>query len=295
MDAVSVCVCRNATARIGWWSGGVVETEKITSGKLVVVGTPIGNLQDLAPRAVEALAKASLVAAEDTRRARALLSHLGLAKPLISYFDGNEQARAQELVHAISGGQVVALISESGMPLISDPGFRLVRACVEQGIAVEVVPGPCAALVALCASGLPSDEFHFVGFLPPRSGSRRTRLRALASERATVVLFETANRLVAVLSDALEILGDREGVVARELTRLHEQFLRGKLSDLLARCEQEPPRGQITMVIAGATPSEPTLEETDELDRVIRKALEAGATARDIYRVALRCKEIGGK
>jgi 16S rRNA (cytidine1402-2'-O)-methyltransferase len=216
-----------------------------------VVGTPIGNLGDLSPRAREALATADLVAAEDTRRTRALLSYLGLRKPLLSYFSGNERARTARILRELEAGRCVALVSEAGMPGISDPGEALVRACVERGLPVEVVPGPSALLIALVASGLPSSRFCFEGFLPRRPKERRKRLEALAREERTVVIYESPRRVRALLADALDIMGDRRVAVARELTKVHEEVIRGRISEVLPRLPQEV-RGEVTVVLEGA-------------------------------------------
>ena len=204
------------------------------AGVLVLVATPIGNLGDLSPRAVEVLRDSDLIAAEDTRRTRALLTHSGVpaAGRLRAIHGHNENAGAQTVVDAVHAGKRVAYVTDAGMPGVSDPGERLVRACLDAGLAVEVVPGPSAVLTALVLSGFPTDRFVFEGFLPRRGAARRERIAALVSERRTTVLFEAPNRVLATLSDLLAACGPlREVAVARELTKLYEEVWRGELSD----------------------------------------------------------------
>jgi 16S rRNA (cytidine1402-2'-O)-methyltransferase len=231
------------------------------SGRLVLVGTPIGNLGDLTERGREALAAADLVAAEDTRRTGKLLAHLGIEARMVSLFEGNERERTERLMGELRGGATVALVSDAGMPSVSDPGFRLVRACAEEGIDVTVVPGPSAVTAALAVSGLPTDRWVFEGFLPRREAERRARLRELADEPRTVVLFESPRRLVATLREALEELGDRGVAVARELTKLHEEVVRGRLSEVLESLDGTEPKGEVVVVLEGAEPEAAPLEE----------------------------------
>jgi 16S rRNA (cytidine1402-2'-O)-methyltransferase len=222
------------------------------SGTLFVVGTPIGNLGDVSDRARETLASVDVVAAEDTRRTGRLLAHLGVSKPLVSFFEANEERRSHELVDRLRAGADIALVTDAGMPSVSDPGFRLVRSAIDAGVAVTTVPGPSAPLAALVVSGLPTDRFVFEGFAPRRAGERRSRLSELGADPRTIVLFESPGRVVALLRDALEVLGDRRVAVARELTKLHEEVLRGRISDVLARLADAPPRGEIVVVLEGA-------------------------------------------
>ena len=231
------------------------------SGRLFLVGTPIGNLGDLTERARETLADADLVAAEDTRRTGKLLAHLGIEARMVSLFEGNERERTERLLEDLRGGARVALVSDAGMPSVSDPGFRLVRACAAEGIDVTVVPGPSAVTAALAVSGLPTDRWVFEGFLPRRAGERRARLRELAAEPRTVVLFESPRRLVATLREVLEELGDREVAVARELTKLHEEVLRGRVSEVLDALGDTEPKGEVVVVLEGAEPAAAPLEE----------------------------------
>jgi 16S rRNA (cytidine1402-2'-O)-methyltransferase len=223
-------------------------------GELVLAGTPIGNSADASPALLDVLARADVVAAEDTRRFRALLARLGAATSarVVSYFDGNESARAGELLAELEAGRTVVVVTDAGMPTVSDPGYRLVRAAIEAGIAIRVVPGPSAVLVALALSGLPTDRFCFEGFLPRKSGERRRRLAELAAEPRTMVCFEAPHRLAELLADAADVLGaDRQGSVSRELTKTWEETRRGTLADLAAWAAAGV-RGEITVVIAGA-------------------------------------------
>jgi 16S rRNA (cytidine1402-2'-O)-methyltransferase len=221
------------------------------SGRLFLVGTPIGNLGDMTERAKETLAGVDVVAAEDTRRTGRLLSRFGIKRPLVSLFEGNEARRTAELLAGLREGKDVALVTDAGMPLISDPGHRLVRACVDERIEVRVVPGPSAVTAALAVSGLPSDRFVFEGFLPRKAGDRRERLRSLADEQRTIVVFESPLRLETLLRDLLEEVGDRPVAVARELTKLHEEVVRGRASEVLARIAGAEPKGEVVVVVEG--------------------------------------------
>jgi 16S rRNA (cytidine1402-2'-O)-methyltransferase len=221
-------------------------------GTLSLVATPIGNLEDLAPRARAALAAADLVACEDTRHSGMLLSRLGIARPLLSLHEHNERQRLPRLLAALAAGQRVALVSDAGMPLISDPGLPLVRAAIAAGHRVEAVSGPAALLLALVVSGLPSCPFTFVGFPPPRQGPRRRFLAALAPLDHTLVLYEAPHRILATLEDAASELGDRPAALARELTKLHEEVLRGSLRSLAATLAARPAiKGEMVLVIGG--------------------------------------------
>jgi 16S rRNA (cytidine1402-2'-O)-methyltransferase len=218
---------------------------------LYLVSTPIGNLEDITLRALRVLKEVDLIACEDTRHTRKLLDHFGIRKPTISYHEHNELARAEELAERLARGESVALVTDAGTPGISDPAYRIVTAAIERGVTVMPIPGATAMIAGLVASGLPTDAFLFAGFLPQKKSARRTRLEELKAERATLVCYEAPHRIRETLADALDILGDRDAAIARELTKLHEQFLRGPLSDLLARFEANAPRGEMTLVIAG--------------------------------------------
>lgn len=218
-------------------------------GTLYLVATPIGNLDDITLRAIKVLGDVKLIACEDTRHTRKLLTHHGINTRTISYHEHNEKDRAIELLERLKNGENIAIVSDAGTPGISDPGFRLVQAAIENDIRVVPVPGAAAFVNAVVASGLPTDEFFFAGFLPSRATSRRAKLRQLQSLPATLVFYEAPHRLAASLHDASEILGQRNAVVARELTKVHEEFARGSLGDLAARYETENVRGEIVLVI----------------------------------------------
>jgi 16S rRNA (cytidine1402-2'-O)-methyltransferase len=219
-------------------------------GALFLVATPIGNLGDISARAIDTLRNADVIACEDTRQSLKLLSHFGIQKPLTSYHDFNEREKAIELAGRIESGENVALVSDAGTPAISDPGFRLVRLCRERGIRVIAIPGANAAITALSASGLPSDQFLFVGFLPPRKTARREHLESLRTFRGTLIFYEGPHRILAALEDMQEIFGDREACIGRELTKLHEEYLFGKLSDLRQRTRE---LGEFVVVVGGFT------------------------------------------
>jgi 16S rRNA (cytidine1402-2'-O)-methyltransferase len=224
------------------------------SGRLLVIATPIGNLGDLSPRARDAFAAADLVACEDTRRTGRLLSQLGLRKPLVSLHEHNERQRLPRLLAELAAGRIVALASDAGTPLLSDPGYLLVREAAAQGVRIEPVPGPSGVLAALVASALPPYPFTFAGFAPPRQGKRRDFYRGWAALGHTLVVFESPHRLLASLADALAELGDRPAAVARELTKLHEEVVRAPLAAQLAAWQARPAiKGELVLVIgAGA-------------------------------------------
>ena len=251
------------------------------AGRLVLVATPIGNLGDLSPRAAEALAGASLVCCEDTRRTRQLLTHSAITgRRLLSVHGHNEQARIAEVVGELRAGRTVALVSDAGTPGVSDPGTRLVAAAAAAGIEVTVVPGPNAALAALVVSGLPTDRFCFEGFLPRRGAERRRRLAQIAEERRTVLLHEAAPRLADTLAALAEACGaGRRVVIARELTKLHEELWRGTLGEAAGEFAAREPRGEIVVVVEGA-PAPPEADD-DAVRRQVRERMEAGQSLRD--------------
>jgi 16S rRNA (cytidine1402-2'-O)-methyltransferase len=224
-----------------------------SSGTLFVVGTPIGNVGDMTDRAREVLGSVDVIAAEDTRRTGRLLRTLGIAKPrMISLHDANERARTDELVHRLRHGAAIALVSDGGMPLVSDPGYRVVRAVSDEGIDVRVVPGPSAAIAALVVAGLPTDRWGFEGFLPKKAGERRRRLDAVAADDRTLVFFESPLRLRGLLTDVIAALGDRQVAMCRELTKLHEDVLRGRASEVLEALGDADPKGEVVLVVAGS-------------------------------------------
>jgi 16S rRNA (cytidine1402-2'-O)-methyltransferase len=236
-------------------------------GTLYVVATPIGNLEDMTYRAVRILGEADLIACEDTRQTRKLLDHYGIQKPAISYHEHNETERTAELLVRLTGGASIALVSDAGTPLVSDPGYRLVKAAVENGITVCSIPGASAAMTALAASGLPTDSFHFGGFLPQKPGQRLNALKALADEQSTLIFYEAPHRILESLDAVEEALGPRPVVVAREMTKLHEEFLRGTAAEIRAQlAARDSVKGEITMLIGKATA--PPRDDTPIVDAV---------------------------
>ncbi len=243
------------------------------TGRLVVCPTPIGNLEDVTLRVLAALRDATVIACEDTRRTRVLLERYGVSARLVSYHEHNETARATQLVERMLAGDVVALVSDAGTPLVSDPGFVLVRACVAAGLAIEVLPGPSAAMSALVASALPADTWRFVGYLPRRRGEFEALFRA----PETTVAFESPHRVAPSLAALAKIDATRPVVVCRELTKLHEEIVRGSAGELAQRYAQAPPRGEVVLVVGGAPVSEPELGPA--LD-ALRRLVDAGAKPR---------------
>lgn len=275
------------------------------SGTLYIVATPIGNLEDITLRALRVLKEADLIACEDTRHTRKLLSHFQISKPTVSYHEHNEHERAGELIRKLEGGMNVALVSDAGTPLISDPGFRVVNDAIARGISVVPIPGPSAVIAALSASALPTTEFAFVGFLPARRAARRARLEQLANLEMTLVFYEAPHRIKETLEDARAALGERECVIARELTKLHEEFVRAPLAEI-----ELPPgaaRGEIVFLIGPAIdrPIEQpehaathsileavqqliTAEGLDQKDALKRVARARGISKSEAYRRMIR-------
>lgn len=243
-------------------------------GTLYLVATPIGNLEDITLRALRLLQEARLIAAEDTRRTGRLLAHFDIQTPQTSYFEHNKLVKIERILQALGEGDV-ALVSDAGTPGLNDPGYELVRAALQAGFAVSPVPGPSAPLAALVASGLPSDSFLYLGYLPRRSGERRSLLEEVQDRPHTLVFLETPHRLQAALDDLLEVLGDRQSAVARELTKLHEEIRRGPLSEQAAYFAANPPRGEFTLVIAGRSDAPQRWAEA-RLHAALVEALEGG-------------------
>jgi 16S rRNA (cytidine1402-2'-O)-methyltransferase len=269
-------------------------------GVLYLVGTPIGNLGDLSDRARQTLASVALVAAEDTRRTGRLLRGLDIRKPLVSMFEGNEGERAAELVERLEGGEDVAVVTDGGMPSISDPGYRIVQLSVERGIDVRVIPGPSAAIAALAVSGLPTDRFAFEGFLPRRAGDRGRRLEALRQDPRTVVFFESPRRVHALLEEIVATFGDRRVAVCRELTKLHEEVLRGGAGDVLDRIGERELKGEVAVVVEGDRDPDPLDHATllIEVQHLVEEGMRTrdaaravaerhGASANELYRAAI--------
>jgi len=274
-------------------------------GTLYIVGTPIGNLEDLSLRAARVLREADVIAAEDTRSAKTLLAHadaagaVNPARVVTSYFEGNEASRASELQAALEAGKRVAVISEAGMPGVSDPGERAVVAAVAAGARVEVIPGPSAVLAALVGSGLPSDRFLFLGFPPREAGAREALFGTLRAEPVTMILYEAPDRVGATLGDLARAFGeDRRASLGRELTKLHEEHVRGSLGELAARVAEVPPRGEVTLVIEGAREAPADVDVEAELakllaeglgprDAAARLVIATGKPRRQLYQLAL--------
>jgi 16S rRNA (cytidine1402-2'-O)-methyltransferase len=278
------------------------------AGCLYVVATPIGNLEDISMRALRILKAADVIACEDTRQTLKLLSHFDISKRLVSYHQHNEMTRAAEIVIELEQGAKVALVSDAGTPAISDPGHRLVSLCLRHGIHVVPVPGASAFVAALAASGMPIEQFVFVGFLPARPTERRKALRSLAADTRTLALYEAPHRLLDTLEDAVEILGNRPAVIAREVTKVYEEFRRGHLEDLLEAARRKAPRGEITLLIgppdghqphATALAAEEKVPLARRVDEVIQErgvdrkaalkqvARERGITRREAYKQLL--------
>lgn len=277
-----------------------------TAGTLYLVATPIGNLEDITFRAVRILQEADLIAAEDTRHTGKLLHHFQIETPQISYHEHNAQTRIPQLLEKLQSGQTVALVSDAGMPGISDPGYELVCACAEARIMVSPIPGPAAVISAIAASALPSERFTFEGFLPVKGKNRAERLSQLADEPRTMVLYESPHRLLKTLSDLQTLLGgERQVTVARELTKRYEEFWRGTISDAIEYFRTTEPRGEFTIAIAGHTTTPaPVSEETllKQLEILISQGLtpskasrqlaqETGLPKRDIYQLSLKIKQ----
>lgn len=275
------------------------------------MATPIGNLEDLSPRAARILGEVDLVAAEDTRRTRGLLAHLGLHKPLVAYYDAVESRRGGELLAELERGANVALVSDAGTPLVSDPGYRLVALARRRGVRVVPVPGPSAVLALLSCAGLAPVPFTFAGFLPARPTARRRFLAALADRAETLVFFEAARRLPAALADSIEVLGDREAAIGRELTKRFEEVLRGRLSELVRRVEKgAPPKGEVVLAVAGLSKGAGRGASAEAAEALLgellarglsvpaaarRAAEELGLSRRELYRRALDLSPPGSR
>jgi 16S rRNA (cytidine1402-2'-O)-methyltransferase len=267
--------------------------------QLYVVATPIGNLEDITLRAVRVLREVDTIACEDTRHTRKLLEHFGISKPTVSYHEHNEAVRTTELLDLIRSGRSVALVSDAGTPLISDPGYRIVAAAIAEGIAVTPVPGPSAILAALSASGLPTESFRFCGFLPAKAGQRRKLLESVTAETATLVFYEAPHRIVDALQDMSAVFGERPAVLAREITKMHEEFLRGPLSEIAADLrERSVIRGEFTILIGRGDPVsvDSTIpirdavrghesEGMSRMDAIKTVARERGLSKRETYRL----------
>lgn len=242
-------------------------TSPLIKGTLYIVSTPIGNLEDMTLRAVRVLGEVNLIAAEDTRRAGLLLKHHDIRTPLTSFFEGNELKKRDFILSKLTGGDSIALVSDAGTPGISDPGFRLIQRAIEEGITVVPIPGPSAVIAALCVAGLPTDAFLFRGFLPHKSKKRRDLLQELKELRETLVFYESPHRILETLQDIFDLLGDRQMVLARELTKAYEEILRGKVSEIRDRIGGRKLKGEITLVIQGKMRRPPQTLDTEGKSR----------------------------
>lgn len=258
----------------------------VKAGTLYIVGTPIGNLEDMTFRAIAVLQQVDLIAAEDTRHTGKLLQHFQVSTPQLSYHDHNRRSRLPELLQRLRQNQAIALVTDAGMPGISDPGYELVKACVEEGLAVVPIPGATAVTTALSAAGLPTERFVFEGFLPAKGQERRERLEALQTEPRTIVLYESPHRLQQTLQDLIEVMeADRSIVLARELTKLHEQFWRGTLAEAITYYQTHEPQGEFTLILAGHQAAQPQLSESAllaELHHLIQQGMSRSQASRQL-------------
>ncbi len=275
--------------------------KKNPSGTLYLVATPIGNLEDITLRALRIMKEVSLIAAEDTRHTAVLLKKYGISTPLTSLYDQSERKKSRLIINRLLAGDDVAYVSDAGTPGISDPGFLLVREAVSVGISVSPVPGPSALLSSLCVSGIPMNTFVFVGFMPSRGSRRRTFLKETAAEKRTVIVYEAPQRLLDLLKDMLEIWGDRQVVISREVTKIHEEFIRGSIKEVLAKIRGRTVRGEITVIVAGSSgeiicdediisrakellEKNENLSLRDAVDKIVR---ETGVSRSRVYRLLL--------
>ena len=276
---------------------------EVNSGTLYIVGTPIGNLEDTTFRAIKTLQEVDLIAAEDTRHTSKLLQHFQILTPQLSYHQHNEQSRIPELIEKLNQGKAIALVTDAGMPAISDPGYELVKVCVEANISVVPIPGVTASITALCASGLPTNKFIFIGFLPTKIKLREEQLEKLSNSLETIVLYESPYKLLQTLEDLAKMLGgNRKIVLARELTKLHEEFWRGTVGQAIIYYQNNQPKGEFTLVIAGAEPELPVLSEDtikQELQELFAQGISRSQASRQlsqkinlsrrkIYQIALK-------
>ncbi|RJP84767.1 MAG: 16S rRNA (cytidine(1402)-2'-O)-methyltransferase [Desulfobacteraceae bacterium] len=251
--------------------------QKFQAGTLYIVATPIGNLNDITFRAIETLKKVDIIAAEDTRHTRLLLSHFNITSRLISCYEHNEIESARGILEQLKAGKSVALVSNAGTPTVSDPGYRLINAVIRENIAVVPIPGVSAAITALSASGLPTDAFCFIGFLPSKKPKRRERLEELSGQPATLIFYESPRRILEVMEDMMATLGDRQAVVSRELTKTYEEFLRGTLSELIAELSSRKAiKGEITLLLSGDTVDKPVCYE--DIQSQVEAELKKGGT-----------------
>lgn len=270
-----------------------MEEQKLKHGTLYVVGTPIGNLGDMSPRAVSVLGGVDFIAAEDTRVSLKLLNHFGIKKPLVSYHEHNKRERGAEIIHRLQNGETAAIVTDAGMPCISDPGEDLVRLCRENNVCVEVVPGPAALISALAVSGLVTSRFSFEGFLSVNRRSRFEHLESIKADTHTLIFYEAPHKLLSTLQDMLKVLGDRRISISRELTKLHEETISTTLSESVRHFSEHPPKGEFVLVIEGAKKEDaPQLSFEDAVGMVKQRILE-GASSSDAAKAV--AKETGFK
>ncbi|NJL61585.1 MAG: 16S rRNA (cytidine(1402)-2'-O)-methyltransferase [Methylacidiphilales bacterium] len=259
---------------------------EIKPGTLYVVGTPIGNLEDMTFRAIQTLQNVDLIASEDTRHSGKLLQHFQVKTPQISYHEHNSSSRVPELLEKLTEGNAIALVSDAGMPGISDPGYELIKACVDAGVLVVPIPGVSAVITGLSASGLPTEKFVFEGFLPPKTHQRREQLEILKTESRTLIFYESPHRLRATLQDFAEVLGiERKIVLARELTKFYEQFWRGTIGDACKYYQEKEPQGEFTLVVAGLEANKPQLSDEEivvELKKIMSQKVSRSQASRQL-------------
>ena len=263
-----------------------MEEQRLAVGRLTLVGTPIGNLSDFSPRALEALRQCDFIAAEDTRVTLKLLNHFGVSRPLISYFEHNKRERGEVICARLLAGENGVLVTDAGMPAISDPGEDLVALCHERGIPVGVVPGPTAVATALAVAGLPTGRFCFEGFLSVNKRSRREHLDSLRGETRTRVFYEAPHKLPATLRDLAETFGDRPVALVRELTKIHEEVIRTTLEAAARRFAAEPPRGEFVLVVAGAPPTEAPAMTAEQAAALARRYMQEGMSPSEAAKTA---------
>lgn len=255
----------------------------INTGTLYIVSTPIGNLEDITLRALRILKEVDFIAAEDTRHSQKLLNYFNISKPMISYWSEKEKIRAEQIIEKLKAGQSGALISDAGTPGISDPGSILIKRVIEEGIPITPIPGTSGVIAALSVSGMPTEEFVFLGFLPPKTTDRRRKLKELALESRTMIFYEAPHRILDTLSDLIEVFGDRRAVVAREITKLYEEFIRGMLSDLLENLENRKIAGEFVILVSGREKQDISIDEAlQEIKLLMRKGLGRKEAVRKI-------------
>lgn len=260
------------------------------TGSLYIVATPIGNLEDITLRALRVLKEVSLIAAEDTRHTQKLLTHFGIHARLTSYHDHSKEEKAELIVVRLKAGDSVALVSDAGTPGISDPGYYLINRAIEEGVDVVPIPGPTAALSALSVSGLPTDSFVFEGFLPSRKTQRQKKLAELSAEKRTMIFYESPHRVEGCLADMLDAFGGRRAVLAREITKIHEEFLRGEIGDIIEKVSRRALKGEVTIIVEGAReclPEPTVMSLSDHVDKVVR---EDGVSKKEAIAVVARLR-----